>query len=644
MDFLNEQGLQTLTNELVKAENIKFKSHRGDTVKKVIDNIARECEDVKNPYTMTLENKISSFKIGKNKDIDVSINVETSKVEVELKGKTYQNLCGSNVLVNAQYKDDYQSENTEDYIKTTRIADNNDGWFYYCNKALKVTMLKPNTFYTIFFRYSSNNNSIPNLLFAQGDTAEFLSLNTMSINLKDDIYRCVIKTIPSFEGKKIGKQVLYFHNAVPKKVGEYTTIYKKMLVLEGDYSDLSIEEIPKYFTEIKSSFENEVIDIEVQGKNLLDLNTRVSDMIGVTHKIIGNSIIVSSDSTSKIYAHTKLHYPKELFEGKTVTFSCKASANSTSSNPIIQVYYTKAGTNKENWIFFWNKSNTHTFPENIEGNDVVIQIHTNNTPNAGVENTVTIKELQAEICNVKTNYEPYYKKKISFDIGEPLRSLPNGVCDEIRNNNGRWELVRRVGKTVLDGQNKKVDAYHPKWSSGDYFAAYTSKISDQQRRKGGTSIFVDTLTALKHPNTVIKNGVITAQCCWAEDYTYAFYVAINKSYLESDSIGAVNKWLQQNPTTVYYELETPIIEPIEPIEFEVKPLATMTINSEIVPTSNHKVILNKAGQIEQGVIQVAELRKRINNLETAYDSYLLETQHKLSILDFEYELESEDED
>ena len=109
-----------------------------------------------------------------------------------------------------------------------------------------------------------------------------------------------------------------------------------------------------------------------------------------------------------------------------------------------------------------------------------------------------------------------------------------------------------------------------------------------------------------------------------------------------ETVEQLKSWLSQNPTTVYYELKNPIITPIEPIEFEVKPLATMTINSEIAPISNHKVVLNRAGQIEQGIVQIAELKKRVDSLETAYDSYLLETQHKLSLLGFEYQLESEE--
>ena len=86
-------------------------------------------------------------------------------------------------------------------------------------------------------------------------------------------------------------------------------------------------------------------------------------------------------------------------------------------------------------------------------------------------------------------------------------------------------------------------------------------------------------------------------------------------------------------------METPIITPIEPIEFEVKPLATMVINSEIAPVSNHAVVLNRAGQIEQGILKIAELRKRVDELETVYENQLIGTQLKLSLLALDHELE-----
>lgn len=97
--------------------------------------------------------------------------------------------------------------------------------------------------------------------------------------------------------------------------------------------------------------------------------------------------------------------------------------------------------------------------------------------------------------------------------------------------------------------------------------------------------------------------------------------------------------LSQTNLIFYYELETPIITPIDPIEFDIKPLSSVVINSDIVPESIHTVQLNRAAQIERGIIEIAELKKRVNTLEATYNSYFLENYHKLNLLNLEYEME-----
>ena len=146
-------------------------------------------------------------------------------------------------------------------------------------------MLKPNTTYTVFFKYESTCNNMPRLQIVQGNALEHISDPTNSVSLTNNIYRCVIKTSSSFEGKKVGAQVIYFHNSQPKKVGDTVILYKNMLFLEGDYSNLQIEELPQYFEGIKSSFEDGIVDVEVQGKNLFDVSKLTS--------IMGNNVTIS---------------------------------------------------------------------------------------------------------------------------------------------------------------------------------------------------------------------------------------------------------------------------------------------------------------------------------------------------------------
>ena len=127
MGFLTKEGLQNLTNKLVQGDAIKVASHRGKNVKEVIDNIQRECESVAVPNTMTLENRVSEFKVGKGRDVDVSSDVEEGKVEVELQGKTYQNLCKSKCDFKAQYPSNFNTQTYDDKVVVTRINENDSG-------------------------------------------------------------------------------------------------------------------------------------------------------------------------------------------------------------------------------------------------------------------------------------------------------------------------------------------------------------------------------------------------------------------------------------------------------------------------------------------------------------------------------------
>ena len=120
-------------------------------------------------------------------------------------------------------------------------------------------------------------------------------------------------------------------------------------------------------------------------------------------------------------------------------------------------------------------------------------------------------------------------------------------------------------------------------------------------------------------------------------------LSIAKEKLQTHDSDGVNKWLQSNPTTVYYQLAEPIITPIEPMEFNISQGAVININSNISPASTHKVILNRAGQIEQGIELIANLKSRINELEDIYDSNLIATQYKLDNLKLNYELEREED-
>ena len=581
MSFLDKNGLQVLTNKLVQGDAIKVASHRGHTVKNVIDNIQRECENISTPNTMTLENRINEFKVGKGRDVDVSGDIEEGKIEVEIKGRTFQNL-----LTNMQPRHGLSYRNgiyTFEASKSVHAGFNTNN------------MLKNNTTYSIIIEFLELPKNIENIpLFGTSEYGTTKYIHNPIVN-KKYVVSATTKNTPVVD-------IIYL-SVRPDTIRE--NIRFKAMLLEGDYTQTPIEELPEFFEGIKSSFEDGIVDVEVQGKNLFDgqlrtfnTNDTYIDNIGQHHN--GDNNIPIKPNTSY-----------------TMTFE------TISGDSNIYIW-----NGNEKVLTIPSGKDTVSFRTPLECNSLSFYRNVEDYTKDRLK-----YKIQLEENSKSTPYEPYYKKKISFNIGEPLRSLPNGVCDEIRNNNGQWELIRRVEKVVVDGTDYVAHDFPPSQNSTIAFAVKQGTHSNTDNAPILNDKFINVLGD-KYWNED-KECLISAS-----DKNFKFRIL--RSKLETEDEAGFKKWLSQNPTTVYYELQSPIITPIEPMEFEVKPLATMTINSEIAPVSNHKVVLNRAGQIEQGIVQIAELKKRVDSLETAYDSYLLETQHKLSILGFEYELESEE--
>ena len=598
MTYLDKNGLQAVTNKLVQGEAIKVVSHRGHTVKNVIDSITRECKNISTPNTMNLENRINEFKIGKGRDVDVSEDVEEGKVEVELKGKTWQNLVKNYWTMGKVEVDDKYITASPSYGQYIGMG---GGFVYNLKQGVQYTFIVnviENTLEDSFEFTLTQDDSWKNGLTIKGGQT-------------GTIVRKITANADAISGYKI--------QTSNKNHSGTLKFEKNFLLLEGDYTQTSIEELPKYFEGIKNSFEDGIVDIKVTGKNLFDgqlrtfnTNDTYIDNIGQHHN--GDNNIPIKPNTSY-----------------TMTFE------TISGDSHIYIW-----NGNEKVLTIPGSKDTVSFRTPLECNSLSFYRNV-----ADYTKDRLKYKIQLEENSKSTPYEPYYKKKISFNIREPLRSLPNGVCDEIRNNNGQWELVRRVHKVVLDGSEiwtryERWDTtntiqFYLNYSTGlpntllEYSAGYCdrfayksySEFNNKQDREG----FI-IYGGYKNDTNILK--------------TFSPQISISKSKLSTLDVNGFKQWLSQNPTTFYYQLETPTITPIEPMEFDVKPLATMTINSEIAPISNHKVVLNRAGQIEQGIVQIAELKKRVDSLETTYDSYLLETQHKLSLLGFEYQLESEE--
>lgn len=180
--------------------------------------------------------------------------------------------------------------------------------------------------------------------------------------------------------------------------------------------------------------------------------------------------------------------------------------------------------------------------------------------NGNVSGEITLQQaldsLQIEQGSTATEYEPYKSASLLFQLDQPLRSLPNGVKDELVIENGRAKIIKRVGTVVLDG-SENWNNIQEATTSTDYYYAYT--------------IVYDKLIGSKYTgisnNFIVKQGTyITASSTVDSDMLGVggtgngkIRMFIKKSRLTEMTTTELKTWLSTHNTQVDYELATPQI-------------------------------------------------------------------------------------
>ena len=549
---LDKTGLQHLTNKLVQGDAIKVASSKGTTVKEVINNIKRECESITLPNNMILENRVNQFRIGQGRDIDVSRDVEEGLSQIQLQGQTYQNLIT------------FKQKSICDAWPRVHFKRNID--------------LKPNTVYT-FITPQFNSCEISMYIGFNGDGANQLlgyqNRNIGTFTTKTNMVN-------------IGSEITFYYGGSNAHafVQNCPTAY---MLLEGDYSRFSVSELPQYLEGIKSSFEDKVANITIQGKNLFNKNC--SDIIKGQALGQNNSLYEAAD----LFASGPIKVtPNNCYSFIKVRWGWLLDKNGKKVSDCIT-------------------SSKLEIPNGCEYIRITGSIN-------------DLDDMQIEQSSVVTSYEEYRNTNYRFDIKEPLRRLPNGVYDEITKDG---KLVRRCGEILFDGSfDLSTD-----WYSNDTFRTfyYVPTVA----KKSGLDIICDKLPVASGYDSIDSN-LIT---CMGDGINFK----VNVTDWENKNHVGFSKWLKSNPIKVIYALAEPTITPIDPIEFNICQGTTISINSDIAPISTHEVILNRSGQIEQGIELIADLRNRIDKLEKAYDSNLIATQYRLDNLKLNYELKREEE-
>ena len=148
-----------------------------------------------------------------------------------------------------------------------------------------------------------------------------------------------------------------------------------------------------------------------------------------------------------------------------------------------------------------------------------------------------------------------YYNDITYKLNEPLRSLPNGVCDTIEGN----KLIQRVGKIMFDGSN---DESWEVFNSSSYFTLnHGSTKTPKEFLNPNLTKYLNAISNI----SISHHTVLDAKSGYG--ITYCYFWRLNLKEVDATkgaTVDDLKSHLKENPITAYYELATPIETEITP--------------------------------------------------------------------------------
>lgn len=229
-------------------------------------------------------------------------------------------------------------------------------------------------------------------------------------------------------------------------------------ITQSDYEPYGIMPSPDYPSEIESvgkyNAETGKYEIEVKtvGKNLFDKNKKEKQN-GASKVVLDTGVrAIAKNAGQYRYFGIKLGGSELL--GKTITWSRTITPSGENIGQIALFFGNETSTSvvRITASSLSGVNSTHipnTFPNNT--NYIYVLLYANSSGTGNVNDFVDYTNLMFVIGDSIGEYEPYQENKSLFVLDQPLRSLPNGVKDELVIENGRAKIIKRIGKVVLDG-------------------------------------------------------------------------------------------------------------------------------------------------------------------------------------------------
>ena len=303
------------------------------------------------------------------------------------------------------------------------------------------------------------------------------------------------------------------------------------------------------------------------------------------------------------------------------------SSNLANENPIEikpNTYYTGSGDAPPRMSFYDKDMNFISYNPNSStclspSNAKYMNIHAMNATYFQIEEGETV-----------TPYEPYKESNYSYILNEPLRSLPNGVCDEIDLTTG--VLTRRVGKVVLDGSEGwmrfNLNGGEQLEAEGYLSFAYLAN-SFIGLNKG---LVCDSMPYYKF-DPDYRNYINVEAISDGGGYR-RICVRIKSDRLNDTTAQAFKEWLSNNNITVYYERSTPTTEQLTPQQLKSFDTTTHIMSdNKLMPIVSTKIPTDLGAMVNTLSLRNRELEEVNEQQDELIDITMMATDEMYSMLE-----------
>ena len=485
-------------------------------------------------HTSMLDNgKVNEYEYYIGNSIECDNTLDSRTENMIIKGLTLHNIQKKqNYSFPTNLNSESYTVNLNDNSCEVTIKNYESGKYYYISAGLiNFPLLKPNTTYSIIAQATDGLNPCIR-------TPSYTDpLTKSSTPFKNGV--ATITTNDLSAGYK--EQVLYIN--IRTDMLNSLQYLSNVMMFEGDWTNRSV---PKYFEEIGSVGDKEQtkeeykINILSNNKNLINLKKVLTEK---------NINYVLENDAYNFYTNGKL-FTDGIFtinnnDKRQYTVSCKVKLK-TATNFRIGMLYTDG-----------------SFASSVICTSTTDFVETEVTSNPNkqlklirldwsVPGELSMKDLQIEIGNKKTSFEPHIFDERIILLKEPLQDN-----DFLYEDNEQVKVYRKKKQYTFTG-NESIK----------YFA-----LTDETTELGFE--FLDFKLGFKtvdnnFPNAISNRFKVCSTVYSGSSYEGIAlnqngntYIRISKDKLSTPNVDGIKAWLKANPTTVVYELAEPTTEILE---------------------------------------------------------------------------------